>query len=208
MLPIYQEMHKDITQSHENAIVYLKHVKQSMREVSIDDCADLAFTLREVIDNAKDIAKQTQVVFDELEKFLCSQLTRRLMETGEAPEVGTEFCLAQADSKTVYVLPKYNESNEAETQQYYAMMRWLGIDENLWDRGNMLFAEGEIDTKVVDVHYHGIQGYLQRLSASGYDLSECKSFIDTSRAYQRFTLRIRKRKGVQGDKPPVKKQPT
>jgi hypothetical protein len=147
--------------------------------------ADIAYVMREAEKFASDTTKALAEVRSRCEKFAALQYTQADGALGDT--IKTDYCTATVGMKICANIPTFKKSPDA----YEALMKWLGVDPMLWDKGDQLTDLGIEDTEVVRVHWPGFQCLINRLLASGFPMPEG---IDANATYTQFTLRILSRK--------------
>jgi hypothetical protein len=187
-----QRIYVEVRKLHQMVMKLMREAHEVLDSVeysdaSAADCVDLAHCLRQSGKFAEDLKKEFKGLEEELEKIVCMYIINDA--TNEEARIQTDYASATADISHSYVIPTFDK----DPVGYEKLMTWLGIDPNLWDRGKELTDIGENATKVVDVHWPGLQYLVQRLKAAGHNPPEG---LDPDRAYPKYKLGIRQRKPI------------
>lgn len=183
---VEQLLRKAIT-AHNEIYQLLGEVKQSVnKDSTCEDLADIAVALREAETYLKDIRVEVTKQKETTERICCLLYLEDSTRMMRKEPIRTAFVTASPDMKVAAKIPTY----EKDPVNYERMMRYLGIDEQLWDRGTILTELGEEHTEVVSVKWPGFTSLCTRLKANGLPLPDG---IDPDATYTEFTLRMRKK---------------
>ena len=147
---------------HRETIFALKVMTQNQATLPLPEMCDALLALRESAARFEDISKMLRAQMRTMQQIICMKhVANPLAEN----TIKCEHGYAKPEMKPRADLPTYAK----EPEDYFALMAWLEIPENLWDQGKFLVEEGEFRTKVVDIDYLGFQDYLERMKLAGIE---------------------------------------
>ena len=162
----------------------IRAVQQKQMLMKVGELVDCQFALRESELLADDLRKEFKKLRDIMAKITCGLW---ITDPTSTDIVEGEYCNGHPDTKARANVPTFKKDPE----KYIALMNWLGIPEDLQDRGMLpLAAEGEFETEVVRIHWSGFQDYFTRVMALGYPLPPG---IDPEDTWQEAIVTIRKK---------------
>lgn len=149
-----------------------KVAEQRYRECVQGELADCLYAMRETSEVCEGLRKFIDKVAHEIKKTVCE----RQVAAPEGAMIRGEFCSARTSYKQLSKIPSFDNDPEG----YNLICDWLGIPEDLRDRGKILFAapDGEFETEVVKINFNGYQDMLEQYRAAGYVLPECVKIRD------------------------------
>lgn len=190
MKPYAQELYRTIKAAHEAAVKTIAKLEtdiQAACQGSKEECADIAYALREVREFAEDIRKRADALGRTSQAAACMLA----LAEANAQSIGTEYCSAALMCKTIVDMPKQKTDPEA----FANVMHHLGVPESLWN-----LAKTGKEHCVIAPHWPGLMELLSEQTAQGLPLPKG---IDPNKSFTEYSLRIRGRKSVDADYVPA-----
>lgn len=179
-------LRKAIT-AHRELYNLIATIKQSVSEESeCEQLADIAVALREAETHLEDTRKTVTNAKEVVCRLACMRYLEDASRVLQGEPIRTDLVTANPEMTICAKIPTY----EKDPVAYAKMMTYLGVDEQLWDKGKILTDAGEQHTEVVRVHWPGFQSLCTRLKAHGLPLPDG---IDENATFTQFTLHMRKK---------------
>lgn len=178
-----REVYAVIKATHEECLHGFAVAEQKYNVLTLPELADILFALKSIGEFAAEVKKRCAALFDSVEKVVCERHASSADNDGTKGIHGVYARVYTRYDEQMKV-PRYSK----EPERYTAFMRWLGVPEDLIDRGKELYHEGEVSTCVVDLNYNGVQSMITMWKANGYELPS--EFAGIEGTYQIPATRI------------------
>jgi hypothetical protein len=154
MKAAYMEMH--------NGVAVVEGRAQDYDSSKLVDCV---FAAKETKKLAEELVKELNGMLRQLQRTIC---LRWLPEADADHKIRGNFADGYPRVRREAVLPKF----EKDPVEYNKVCEWLGIPEDLRDKGRILVVEGEFYTKVVELSYVGFNHLIERYEHCGIGLPD------------------------------------
>lgn len=172
---VAQAMHAEIYQA-------CKAVLQRASALSIEESVDCQLCLREAAKFADDTRKECNKLLELLEKLTCMNWA---LDPNADEKIVGELANGSPVVKTRVILPTL----ERDPERYAKLMDWLGVPEDLRDRGKVLYHEGQFTTEVVKINWNGFQDAIDQWLLQGHVLPDFVLSKENSFTDQKVILR-------------------
>lgn len=166
----------------------LRVAEQNYKSLTQAKLVDLIYAARHVRDLAEDMRKKFSAFVADLEKTCCERDAADSMSRGGS--IQGEFASGSPAYKKRISIPDF----EDDPERYNRFCDWLGVPEDLRDKGKILYAGelGEVETEIVKLSYKGIQDMINCYLAAGHVLPD---FVmsEQNKTWDEATVRITKK---------------
>jgi len=175
MLKNLIQLYRTTRELHASIVSQSEAINNEATKADLNELADTALAMRSIAEFADEIRKRANSIKELAEKAAC-MVAVSMRHVGP---IETEYCKATPEVKPIATLPDKRRNPE----EYAALMQYYGIPE-------LAYAG---DNPLMQVYWPGV---MERLNA---DLAAGKPTppgIDPSKTTNKFTLSIRRKKGV------------
>lgn len=163
-----REVYAIATAAHAEIYEALKVLEQNKANMPQGMLCDCVFALREAKKKLDDSVSSIEHTSNGVQDMVLLRYVADPMSLESGNVIYGKFCRGKPEYKARAKVPSFSK----EPERYKLMMDWLGVPEDLRDRGKELYAEGEFYTKVVDIYYPGLQDMIQKYNIAGYAMPD------------------------------------
>lgn len=177
-----REVYAIATAAHAEIYNALRVAQQRATSLTIEESVDCQFALRETAKFAEDTRKECNKVLELMAKLTCMNWA---MDPNADVQIEGTCCTGSPVVKQCALLPTFDK----DPAGYKYVMDYLGIPEDLRDRGDVLYHEGKFTTEVVKINWNGYQDLIDQWKIAGHVLPEEILSAKNSFSDQKVTLR-------------------
>lgn len=163
-----REVYAISTAAHAEIYQAIKVLEQNRDKMPQGVLCDCVLAIRESVKKLKDTVSTLEHASEKIQDTVLIRYVADPESLEGNGQIYGNFCRGKPEYKARGKIPTFSK----EPDRYNKMMDWLGVPEDLRDRGKELYEEGEFRTKVVDIDYLGLQDMLQKYAMNGIEIPD------------------------------------
>lgn len=164
MLEVCREIYAATVSLHKFVFDSLAAICRNIEATPIDQKVDCSFCLAKVSELLEDLRKEVDAVKKkQIFRKICEQW---VADPAMDSTIRGQFASGTPRIKKMTSLPDFDSDPEA----YTYLMDYLGVAEDLRDKGKLLVCEGEFETEVLKINWKGFQDWVQMMEIQGHVL--------------------------------------
>lgn len=164
LLEVAREIYAATVAMHQLVFDSLDAINKKVRFSTQEEKVDIAFALQQaaiLVDDMRkeiDATKKKQAVYEMCKAWAVDPMAE--------PTIHGKFASGSPRIVTLTTYPKFKDDPAA----YNYIMDYLGIPQDMRDKGKWLTCEGEFNTEVVKINWPGFQDWINMLQIQGQEL--------------------------------------